>query len=247
MAVNAEPGITDSVETAGQVVKPEDVKKAKAEKDVASTKLLDDIEESVEQQGEWFVKVGNKKPIKETQAVTERHGLLRRKRTEDREVTTGYTDTRALVLRSMDTETDGGKREILVFTIVTPDGIAVKRFYKQQVENGREDDYENEKQEYRALKNLIGEEKPADESSEASSSAFQGYDGVSVQLRGRMSVSLVGHLRSNQVTLEDFQKRVQESIRITESPHKRNLKTAQAQTELATGASSAITSLPPRE
>jgi len=238
-------------ESSTQRLTAQDVERASAEARVANIQLMDDMEESVSTQGQWFVRVGDRKPITETQQEIKSGGFLgTRKTTVDKEVTTGYDDNRALILRAV-SETNqygiGGQD----FTVVTPDGILTARFYTSEVgedrtRNGR--DSAHHAAQYDQLQKAVSGDTEATRGLEyktivlenggvhrslESDSIGHGYNGISLK-------------EPTDLSPEDFQNRVQESIALTESPHKANVEAAQAKTELATAAVSMIRALPPR-
>lgn len=239
----------------------EDVERAKAEKAAAYSKLMDDMEASVESQGQWFVKLGEKKPITQTQQVTQSGGFLgTRKTLVDREVTTGHDDSRALVLKAISRvnsfkgQEGESTHEQQEFTVVTPDGIFVAPFYNSEIENPQIDYARDHQRQFGALKDLVaGVAEPTKESKYA----VHSFENGNVSSRIALNSGDLGAYSGIQLTEpvrynisfgpEDFQKRVQESIALTESPHKVNVEKANAQTELAKSAVNIVSTLPPRE
>lgn len=260
---NDSPGMTDEtaapprpdsplgVEQSPQRVTAEDVRKAEAEQKETFSKLMDDMEASVASQGQWFVKLGDKKPITETQQTTESRGFLGTKKTTvDREVTTGYDDSRVLVLRAISTVNPYGQEQ-REFTVVTPDGFFVAPFYTSELDDASEGYRKDEQAKFNMLKELTtGAKEPTEEMQYSTSTADNGNVWRRViQLTGshNRDINLDYPNRHDlKFSLEDFQRRIQESIALTETPHKANAEAAQAQTELATSAADMIRTLPPR-
>lgn len=231
---------------------PVDVEHARDAERAANEKLLDEMEASVDTQGPWFVKLGSKKPITETHQATK--GRLWNKRTVDTEETVGYDDDRAFILKAQVANDVYGKPRT-DFLVVTPDGILVRGFYSDEIENPDSNVARESKREYQALKNLVDGKIKPDASSQfyhdnwsAGISSIRDFNesGEERPLNTKIRFQPIGELAGSP-TMEDFQKAVQESVAKTESPHKANVEVANQRARLATEAASMVRSLPPRE
>ncbi len=106
----------------------EDAVKSVAEKEAAMSKLMDDMEASVETQGQYFVRLGGKVPLTSTQQETRSRFLGVGKKTIDTEVEAGVDDQRVLLLRSLKKSTEN-IRPYEEATTITKDGIKTVGMY----------------------------------------------------------------------------------------------------------------------
>ena len=235
----------NSFEQLPQRVTPEDVEKAKAQEREANTHLMDEMETSVDSQGQWFVRLGDKKPIVEQRSVSEPKFLGMGSRTVTRDETVGHEDTRAFVLRGI-AETRAYEADLREITVVTPEGIFVAPYYKGDLEREANDGRKTEKQrEFELLQKLISGETPVEDAKYLSGPPYEGAS------HNQPRIEIAG----NRIRLErpqkdyngvSFGQRVEQSIALTESPHKANLETVTNQTQIANEAVDMISSLPPR-
>ncbi len=240
-------GLGDVVESSAKRVTGEDVEQARAKEREAYSKLMDNMEASVETQGQWFVKLGARAPITETRQATESKFMGIGKRIVDREETVGYDDNRALILKARDRNDKFGVDQE-EFTVVTSDGIFVAPFYTSELNDTATRRFDNVRDKHAILVNLTtGGRKP--ESSSYSTKPRYGGTAPHIVLDVLRDDSRDNSvdLKRGDLTTEDFQKRVQESIALTESPHKANLEKANNRLELASTAADLVSALPPRE
>lgn len=235
---------------------PQDAERAKQEKEKAFAKLMDDMEKSAETQGEYFVKIGQKKPITETRQGTTSGFLGMGKKPIETQETIGYDDTRALLLKA---PVDGNAygSDYTEFVVVTPDGLQGINFYKSELENPSSGAQREKKAEYDLLVALTTGKQTPDSS--ASYSREKGWDRTLVstgafnsqnegQQRWPSYIRLTPVVQPGGQESEDqiFQKAVKESIAKTESPFKKQVEEATRDKQVAVSASSVINSLPPR-
>lgn len=217
---------------------------------------MDQMEASVETQGQYFVKVGQKVPLTEVQSETRSRFLGLGKKTIDTEAESGFDDQRVLILNADElgkyndyTEEKGASRKIREFTMVTPDGI--KTLSLQERTGGQKvaeiiDELRNGRQ-------------PAPGSgfmrSEGGNTSISiGYlpdpeqHDVNESSPEVVSIraGLYADARPFAGSAEDFQARIQRSIDQTESPHKKVAEETSRETELANSAAEMVGALPPR-
>ena len=111
----------------GNRMTAEDAQRSRVEKEAAMSGLMDDMEASVETQGQYFIRLGDKVPLTQTQQET-RSRILGLVKTTERQVEVGLDDQRVLILNAME---DGnyvnrGQRYVEA-TMVTRDGIKTVR------------------------------------------------------------------------------------------------------------------------
>ncbi|HSX40372.1 MAG TPA: hypothetical protein VLF68_02045 [Candidatus Saccharimonadales bacterium] len=230
-----------------------DAERAKAEKEAAFTTLMDDMEASVEAQGQYFVKLGQKKPITETRPVTTSKFMGMGKKTTDQETTVGYDDDRALILRApIDKEVYGNARTD--FIVVTPDGFRIIPFYKNDIDNPQSGSANYHKRNYDMVVALTSGTQTPDGSSRYGTNMRSTYkalvsdNGFDTNQEGKAkSYDYINLEEPDKMNIqEDFQSAVDASIRMTESPHRQHVEEATKQTQVATQATSMIRNLPPR-
>lgn len=248
--------IGNILELSPQRVTAQDVEKARAEKEAAFIKLMDDMQASVETQGQWFVQLGQKKPITETQPVTTSGfmGLGIGKKTTDQEHIVGYNDDRALVLKAQ-TARQEYSSPIIDFTVVTRDGIFVIPFYKNEIDNPQSADANNTRRDYDILIALTSGKQTPDNSSRydphgtsysAAIVSSHAFDSTKEGQTSWSSFITLKHPSDTGMPFEDFQIATKASIDLTESPHKQNMQQAVQQTQVASNAANMIQNLPPR-
>lgn len=235
-----------SVESAPKRATPQDVEQARAEKEAAYTQLMDEMEKSAETQGGYFVKLGQKKPITENRPVTTAKFMGFGKTTTNREETVGYTDDRALILKATRTRKEPYiAGEVEEFVVVTPDGIKVIRFNHSEIDNPQSGDAINAKADYDRLKDLTSGKIMPDDSNRYQKPSEESRRGPAIVISRDRTVSLREPSTTSTVS-GDFQNAIQESIKITESPFKKNVEDAVREKKVATDTIAAIHSLPPR-
>lgn len=253
-------GIADSIGEGSRRVTAQDVEAARAKEEEASTALLDAMEASVEQQGQWFVPVGEKKPITETRDVEQKRGFLGRKtETVPVEQTVGHEDTRAFIMKApFEHKVYGQPRTD--FIVVIPKGIFSAQFYDSEInkdhpgEGGTRYD-----REYQLVKGLAeGTLKLDPEESRYIPERGQQRDILQLVARdvyGKYIPSVELHLNRASQRYEsepEFDSQalkgvIEASIAKTETPHKANFERAQEDVQLAQDAAGLIPSLPPRQ
>jgi len=253
------PGVADKEQLtpppaeSAQRITPTDVEQAKAEKESAMSKLMDEMEASVETQGQYFVRIGNKVPITEAQEETRPRILGLGQKVSGREVEVGSDDQRVLILNADEvgkSDDYSGVTARRVFTMVTPDGIKTLRLERDK--HGK----------YGPVAETI--DKLRDGRQPAPGSGFVRLEGGSALVKigylsdpkkydvnkspgvGHISVGPFSEARPFAGSTEDFQERIQRSIDKTESPHKKAAEETSAQTELAKSAAEMVRALPPR-
>lgn len=190
-----------------------------------------------------------KKPITETTDVEQRKGFLgRRSETVQVEETVGHEDTRAFIMKAPFEHSvyDAPRTD---YVVATPDGVMLVEFYNNDTHiNAREVDF---------LKQLTdGTIKLAPERSsyepkygartnvlKLGGQDLQGNDLPSIDLSLRRTENSIGSTFNSEV----LSGVIQASIAKTESPHKANLESVQADAQLAQDAVSSISALPPRQ
>lgn len=240
---NPTPTLPD---TESKRITAEDAEKSQAEKEAAMSKLMDEMEASVETQGQYFIRLGDKvRSTEETQQEHQRIFGLGRK-TMGAVVETGIDDRRVLILNALE---DGGSdrnryREV---TMVTRDGIKTVRMPEHPQQG-----IDNFGPAYNIIKNLKSGARP---SREAGFSVLESGNrhialGYMTEDDKRDNASFAVSDFSGAIpfggTPEDFQGLVKKSIDQTESPHKRVVEKNTAEAQIATSASGFIQSLPPR-
>lgn len=236
----------------------QDVEQARAERVAANNRLMDEMEKSVETQGDWFVKLGTKRPITQSRQVTTGGVMGIGRKTIEQQETVGYDDDRALILKA--TRVIEGSYPSEQFIVVTPDGIMAVPFYHSDIDNPKSDKARGKLADYQVLKDLTsGKVKPTDLNKYVKKDKSRAWARprivipVSVSILGEATIPRQIDLEepnqfsSSPFTSEDFGNVVQESIKLTESPFKKNVEVAKQETQLATNAVASIRSLPPRE
>lgn len=206
----------------------EDAEKSKVEKEAAMSALMDEMETSVETQGQYFIKLGDKV-----------------------EVETGVDDQRVLLLRRLEDtkEWDPGDRNTEA-TVVTKGGIKTIILSRKMLGNLDTN--------YDAVRELIDGRTPAEGtgfkmSDYGSPEIIIGYipDGEKGNAEAKpvtikISAGEYGSAQSFKGSSEDFQTRVRKSIDQIESPHKRIVGNDTAEAQFANSAAGFIQNLPPR-
>lgn len=226
----------NSIEGQPQRVSAEDADKARAEKEAQATKLMDDMEASAEAQGQYFVKLGEKKPI--TEPRERQTGFLGRK-TETYDETVGHEDTRALILRAPVTHEFSGTQRT-DFIVATPDGLRVLAYYP---------DSQNmqDRPEYDFISAFTKGEKVPGQYSKFTRNGNTWYK-TGLEFSDKES-GYPTNIRLESAppdVLEIFQESLQKSIAMVEPPHAKNAQQAIADTKVIQGADSMIGGLPPR-
>lgn len=233
-----------SLEASPRRVTPQEVEKARTEKRAAMTKLLDDMEVSVDSQGQYFVKIGEKKPITEVRQVTTSKFMGLGSKTTDQEEVTGYEDTRAFILKAP-VKRDYSGSEVQIFYIVTPDDIYATSYYTSEV-NNPDTSLNNPriKQVYDTLMALTKGDQTADDSWKY----IRPDEGEEWRRRIQAPDFSISLYTPDVATIStEFQQAITESINMTESPYKQQAAEAREHTQVATDMASMIRSLPPRE
>ncbi len=224
----------------------EDAERAKAEKKAEATQLMDDMEASAETQGQYFVKIGQKKPITETREKTT--GLFK-KTTTPYEETVGYEDERALILKApVAHDVYGTQRED--FVVATPDGLHVMGYYRSEIDNPQSGNAKRNKAEYDFLVALTkGGKVPGPYSGfvrESKATWMKDYLKFSGDTEDDFRSSFF-QLKKGGVDIGSvFQESVQKSIAMIESPHKANIDREAADKNVIANSRNIISSLPPR-
>jgi len=237
----------------GRSVTAKDVEQARLKEKKANIQLMDDMEGSVKTQGEWFVKLGKKSPITEQQTTQQSRFMGLGNKEVSKEVTTGYDDNRALVLKAIARIDDGGIEE-QEFTVVTADGIFVAPFFTSSLNTETNNNSENQRK-FQALKALTEDTSGVPSAMEYKTiSNDTGYPIRKISLDshegtygGITLVDPVDRHSGSMFNAEVFDQRVRESIAKTESPYKKQLKAVEEKAELSSRAAVVINSLPPRE
>lgn len=243
-------------ESVTQRLTPADAERSQAEKEAAFTALMDQMEASVETQGQYFVRIGQKVPLTEVQSETRSRFLGLKKESFNRDVEVGFDDQRVLILNADEMGEhgylgEGGeRRRTREFTMITPDGIKTLRL--QEDGNGSYGKTAETIDKLRAGRQPVP------------GSGFVRLEGSNALVRigylpdpkrydvnkapgvEKISVGQYGQAQRFAGSAEDFQARIQKSIDQTESPHKRVVEETSAQTELANSAADMIRALPPR-
>ncbi len=210
----------------------EDAERSKAEKEAAMSKLMDDMEASVETQGQYFVRLGDKVPLTQPQQETQ---------SVDTEIETGVVDQRVLILNALedDPHIKGYSRAIMIIR----DGIKI-------VKMDRKSGGTSFGLKYDIISKLKAGSEPV-EGTGFSSDRKQiqlGYineAGVPTSI----NLSTLGFLADAKPFTESpelFQKAVRDSIDQTESPHKATVEKNTAEAQLANSSAGFIQNLPPR-
>lgn len=235
---------------------PQDAEKAKQEKEKAFTKLMDDMEKSAETQGQYFVRFGKKEPITETRQGTTSGFLGMGKKPIETQETIGYRDSRALLLKApIKGETSGS--QFTQFVVATPDGIFGVTFYDSEVGNPQSGAAQAKKAEYDLLTSLTTGKQTPDSSSHysttstwsrslTSTNGFNSANEGQGQWASNIILSSLHETGNKEPVDQLFQKAVQESIAITESPFRARVEEANRDKQVAVSASNIISSLPPR-
>lgn len=236
--------VHSSLESSSQRVTPQDVEQARAEKRAAFTKLLDDMEASVDTQGQYFVKLGQKRPITETRSVTTSRFLGLSKTTKDEEQTVGYDDDRALILKaSIKREVHGSPRED--FIVITPDDVYIIPFYHNDIDNPNGDAAKSQRRDYDTMVALTtGKQTPDDASKYVKTGDWRG---AVIKISSRFGADIQLREPGTESFSEDMRRAVEESISRTESPYKKHVEEAKRQQAVATDTAAMIRSLPSRE
>lgn len=247
-------GVRAFLESSPPRVTAQDVERARQEKRAAHTKLMDDMEASVETQGQYFAKIGQKKPVTEVRQDTTSGFMGFGKKPVERKEVIGYEDDRAFILKApINREHYGTSRE--EFVVVTKDGIFVAPFYHSQIDNPQNFDAKAKKVEYDTIVALTKGGQTAHETSKyvPKTEGYFGGDNLHIALpsspesqRWPQSIRLEDFPSSSSPS-EDFRSVVEASIGMTESPHKQNFESANAQAKVAAEASTFVKGLPPRE
>lgn len=233
----APPGATDEQQMShaesAQRITAADVERAKAEKEAAMSKLMDDMEVSVETQGQYFVKLGNKVPLTQPQQETG----------ADADV----DDQRVLILNALgdDIGFDNRKRYVEA-TMVTRDGIKIVGMNEV---NGIGD--------FGLAFEIIRELKAGSKLAEGTgfSISESGEKQITLGYMKESGQSVVTNLSASDIsgdtkpfsgTPEEFQSRVKKSIDQTKYPRKAIVEENTADAQLATSAADMIRTLPPR-
>lgn len=249
--------VTPPPAESAQRITPADVERAKAEKEAAFTALMDRMEASVETQGQYFVRVGQKVPLTEVQSETRSRFMGLKKESFDRDVEVGFDDQRVLILNTDEMGEkgylgEGGRRRnTREFTMITPDGI--KTLSLQEETDGK----------YGQVAETI--DKLRNGRQPAPGSGFVRLEGDTSYIKigwlpdpkqydvhkapgeeGKISVGRYGEARQFAGSAEDFQARIQRSIDETESPHRKVVEETSTQRQLANSAAEMISNLPPR-
>lgn len=119
-----------SPESPEKRITAEDAANAKAEKEAAMTNLMDEMEASVETQGQWFVKLGTKIQLTDIQREARSRLFGLGKKTVERQVEAGFDDQRVLLLRSVVEGMEGvgdKAHKYKEYTMVTRAGILTHR------------------------------------------------------------------------------------------------------------------------
>ena len=197
---------------------------------------MDQMETSVETQGQYFVRLGGKIPLTQTQQETE--------------VETGVDDQRVLILNALGDDVGFSNRKRYVeATMVTRDGIKIVG----ADEINTISDFGLAFDIIRKLKagNKLAEGTGLTVSESGGKQRKQiilGYineAGESITTAISASGALAG-AKPFSGTPEEFQSRVKKSIDQAESPHKMAIEKTSAQTKLANSAAEMISVLPPR-
>ncbi len=226
-----------------------DAEAVRAEERAIMGKLLDDMETTVDTQGQYFVPLGQKKPISAFMPVTKPGGFmgLGSKTTEEQQ-TVAHVDNRAYILKAPITRDSNGS-EYKQFFVVTPDGIFKTKFFFTREVNPPDTSHNPHpsKSEYDTFIALTtGKEFSLDE--------FAGYNKPKeYHTYHNPMVRFTDHYGSQLSKPDpdtfnaDFQEAVKKSIEMTESPYKKQVAEAKQQIQVATAAANMIRSLPPRE
>lgn len=224
--------------SASQKVSAEDADRAKKEKEAEATKLMDDMEASAEAQGQYFVKIGDKKPITEQRERSA--GFLGRK-TETYDETVGHQDSRALILKAPVTDKTAGGIETTNLIVVTPDGLKVICQYPDG--SGTLD-----KSGFDYLLALTKGERTPGAFSKFSKESKTWWK-IGLEFTDRENDEWPTSFRVEQAPpniLSMFQESVQKSIAMVESPNAKHAQEAIAETKVLQGANNIIGDLPPR-
>lgn len=240
-----------------QRITPTDVERTKAEKKAAYTALMDQMEASVETQGQYFVRVGQKVPITEVQSETRSRFMGLKKESFPRDVEVGFDDQRVLILNADEygkyndySEGATTPRETRELTMITPDGIKTLQL--------KEDGIDKDKRLAETIDKLRAGRQPTPGSGfvrlERSNALIRigylpdpkQYDVNTAPGVENISAGLYGEAQQFAGSAEDFQERIQKSIAKTEAPHKKAFEETSAQTELANSAAEMVRTLPPR-
>ncbi len=222
----------------------EDAEKSKAEKETAMSKLMDEMEASVETQGQYFIRLGDKVPLTQTQQETRSRFLGLGKKTIDTEVESGVDDQRVLILNALENSRNVNVRSIEA-SMVTRDGIKIVRM--EEI-SGKPGDFG---QVYDIIGKLRGGSKPSGGTgllvSKFGVKQIKLYINEAGNTAGTtLSVSDYSEATPFKGTPEEFQDTVRKSIDQTESPHKRVVEENTADAQLANSAAEMIRTLPPR-
>lgn len=236
-------------------VTAQDVERVRAEERAAYTQLMDAMEASVETQGSYFVKLGQKRPITQVRQETTPGFMGLGRKTNEREETVGYEDNRALILKAPITHEWAGTTPE-DFIVVTPDGIFAIRFYHSEIDNPANGDQRSKRSNYDTIIALTSGKQTPDDSSRYVGRQAGDWRGSKIESSRKFGaaaeeerpwLSSIGLTELNAaIVSESFQHAVRESINVTESPNKKHVEEAVAQKKLAEGAATMIGSLPPR-
>jgi len=269
-----EKGVINPIDSEKRVT-AEEAAKSKAEKEMAMSALMDDMEKSVETQGQWFIKLGARISLTKIQQETRSILLGIGKKTVEKQVEAGFEDQRVFLLRSVvegTEEIEGEAHKYRDYTMITRVGILTLRDLER---NGYYAPLHREITGYGgtsiALDRLIDGAKPRsgtgfidvpdyavnyipgekeivfgfvpdpDEPKAGDllnkylhatrtadrDSNFGEFENIdfredqAVQSQHLFHIKIGDRLQPFERTSEEFQKRVKDSIEITESPHKR--------------------------
>lgn len=237
------------LESSPQRVTPQDAERARQEKRAAHIKLMDDMEGSIATQGQYFTKIGQKKPITETRQGTTGGILGIGKKPVEHEEVIGYEDDRALILKAhmKGKQWDVEREE---FTVVTPDGIFVIPFHTTEIENPQDSYQRDSKKSYDTLVAFTtGMQVPSEKCKYGPREHTRPQLEIVPQEGSWPTYIQLEEFPDERKPnlMEEFQHVVGESIRMTESPHKQNFESATAQAKVAVEASTFVKGLPPRE
>src|SRR3989344_3021242 len=194
---------------------------------------MDQMETSVETQGQYFVRLGGKIPLTQTQQETE--------------VETGVDDQRVLILNALGDDVGFSNRKRYVeATMVTRDGIKIVGA-----------DEINTISDFGLAFDIIRKLKAGSKLAEGTGLTVSESGGKQIILgyinkageSTTTAISASGALADAKPfsgTPEEFQSRVKKSIDQAESPHKMAIEKTSAQTKLANSAAEMISVLPPR-
>lgn len=225
----------------------EDAEKSRVEKEAAMSKLMDDMEASVETQGQYFIRLGDKVPLTQTQQES-RPGFfgIGTKRMKI-EAESGVEDKRVLILNALgESQGIASGKGYVEATLVTRDGIKTLRMQEDPNKLG------NYGLTYATIEKLKSGAKPSPEAGFSVSEsgdrniAFGYVDEANHPNYTTVGVSEFRGAMPFGGTPEDFQGLVRKSIDKTESPHKKIVENNTAEAQLATSAAEAIRALPPR-